>query len=111
MRRIQALLVILALLAIPLALFASASCCCQITCPMCAATDGNATHYSCPMRASGTNGKAQLPDFSFAAPLAPTVPQPFFRVTRPMTARAFQPELILVLSQGFLLPPFAPPKS
>ena len=113
MRRFQAVLVILALLATPLAIFASANCCCQTTCPMCAAMHGKMAHCTCPMHNAkcGMTGKMQLPDFALASPLAPTVPQPFFRMTRPTAARALYAEMVPALPQGFQSPPFAPPRS
>lgn len=114
MRRIQALLVILAMLSTPLALFAGASCCCQTVCPMCAAMQhSKMTHCTCPMHNAkcGMNGKTQLPDFALASPLAPTVPLPFFRMTRPGATRASVAEEITAPLQGFHSPPFAPPRS
>lgn len=113
MRRFQAILVILALLATPLTLFASASCCCQTMCPICTAMQGEMAHCTCPMHNAkcGTNGKMQLPDFALASPLAPTVPQPFFRMTRPAATRILQAEAVPALPHGFQSPPFAPPRS
>ena len=114
MRRAQALLVILALLATPLAIFANAGCCCQTTCPMCAAMQhGKMAHCTCPMNKAkcGTNGKTQLPDFALASPLAPTVPLPFFHIAAPAVSRAASIDAVIAPSYGFLSPPFAPPRS
>ncbi|HEY6467864.1 MAG TPA: hypothetical protein VIY69_17815 [Candidatus Acidoferrales bacterium] len=114
MCRAQALLVILALLATPLAVFANASCCCQTTCPICAAMQhGKMAHCSCPMYNAkcGTNGKTQLPDFALAAPLAPTVPLPFFHIAAPSVSRIASRDSAPALTYGFVSPPFAPPRN
>jgi len=114
MRRAQALLVILALLATPLAIFANVSCCCQTTCPICATTQhSKMAHCSCPMNNAkcGTNGKTQLPDFALASPLAPTVPLPFFQIGAPSMSSVAPLEAAPALAYGFASPPFSPPRS
>lgn len=114
MRRAQALLVILALLATPLAVFAGASCCCQQTCPICAAMQhGKMAHCSCPMYNAkcGMNGKTQLPDFALVSGLAPTMPLPFFDFPAPSLSRSAIFENMPALSHGFVSPPFAPPRT
>jgi hypothetical protein len=114
MRRAQALLVILALLATPLAIFANASRCCQATCPMCASMQhSKMAHCTCPMNNAkcGTNGKTQLPNFALASPLAPTLPLPFFQIAAPPANRAASASVAPALSFGFVSPPFAPPRN
>jgi hypothetical protein len=115
MRRAQALLVILALLATPLAVVAGLNSCEQVACPLCAAIQhGKTMSCSCPMRhvgKCGSTAQTQLPDFALADAFAPTAPLPFFTVTAPATGRMAWTDFAPSVSHGFLSPPFAPPRS
>jgi hypothetical protein len=117
MRRAQALLVVVALLATPLALLAGVNSCAQVMCPMCAAAAQHAKGTKCNCPAShtagkcGSSGQTQFPDFALANALAPTAPLPFFEMNPPSTNRAVASDLPIVDSRGFLYPPVAPPRS
>jgi hypothetical protein len=115
MRRTQALILILALLATPLALIAGVKSCASVACPMCAALQhGKMSVCNCPVRHTGkcgSNGQTQLPDFALASALAPTAPLPFFQMNAPSIARLTSSETGATASHGFLVPPFAPPRS
>jgi hypothetical protein len=119
MRRIKAAIVVLALLATPLALLARAVACENCACAMmCCAphtqhgkgmlcggtTRGHATQ--CGMK----HGK-QLPDFGLLAPMAPTVPLTPARLTSPDVTRHASVPFVQLAQSGFLAAPFQPPRS
>ena len=124
MRRAKAALVIIALLATPLALVARAMACESCVCPlMCCAShrshrlDGSGMlcgggsssdrqGAQCPMKSG-----RQMPDFGLIAPIAPTLPAPLARLATPDIAR--QGVLVLIESarSGFLAAPFEPPRA
>jgi hypothetical protein len=113
MRRVQAILVIFALLAIPPALLAGFQSCASAVCPICAAAShGKSVSCRCPMQHMSNCGtKAPLPDFALVSPLAPTAPLPFFELNAPSMSRVAQSDFAAHSSHGFFSPPFAPPRS
>ena len=111
MRQAKALLIILALLSTPLALFGAVRACAPVTCAFCAGMShgntGGMAAAECPM-----NKKAPLPDAALASPLAPTAPLPFFQMAAPAVNRGgFLATFEARISFGFLALPFIPPRS
>jgi len=111
MRRIQIAVVVLSLLATPLALLARAMACESTSCPMmCCLPHGSHSGSSLPCRCSGKSQK-QLPDFGLVAPMAPTTPEEFAALEAPDAVR----QSIRISSQaptrGFSVGPFNPPRS
>lgn len=117
MRRIQAILVILAFLAAPVALLARgifcdpAECKCMTVCahqmsqskPMC----GMAGHA--PM--CGTHQGHHALDYGFIAPFAPAVPLPQATVAVPTAARLLLATFSQSALDGVFAVPFEPPRS
>lgn len=117
MHRIQAILVILAFVAAPVALLARgvfcdpAECKCMTVCahqgsqskPMC----GMATHA--PM--CGTHQGHHALDYGFIAPFAPAVPLPYAAIAGPVSAREFAPQFSQISVDGIYSVPFEPPRS
>jgi len=117
-----AILVIVALLASPLALLARGLACANAECVcMCARPHG---HSSSPQSGSarlhraaeycpycGMKVKYHLADYGFIAPIAPTAPLPFIAIPSPAVAREnaaiFTPSPV----SGFLPEPFEPPRA
>jgi hypothetical protein len=131
MQRAQAIVLVFALFAAPLALLARASSgmgseCGNLCClPHRSHTahmhdvqaqskpDGMACHHKdggqsafCAMKA----GHHPL-DFGFLAPLVPTVPSMFASLVLPSPARATIGQSVVPLRVGFMLVPFEPPRS
>lgn len=111
MRRVQIAVVMLALLATPLALLSRAMACESTNCTMmCCLPHGSHSSSSMPCHCSG-NSQKQLPNFGLIAPMAPTAPEEFAALDEP---DGFG-EAIRVSSQapahGFAVDPFNPPRS
>ena len=107
MRQAQITLLILALLAAPLGLVETLNSARQVSCPICGTMrHGAAGTCQCPM-----HRKAQLPDFSLAAPLAPTAPLPFFKLSKPSLNRFALIDLDSIVPAGVFARPFIPPRS
>ena len=96
MRRVQSAMVIVALLAIPLALLARTGPCAQSQCSrMCAIIlhSVRAQHMrcTCGMTADGSpcqkNSSQKLPDYGLNAPMAPTMPSARVALAPPNSAR------------------------
>jgi hypothetical protein len=116
MRRAQAVLLILALLAVPLAAIAYVDSCVQIACPCCADMDhSKAPHCrsalsgNCCM--SGRGEAPPLPDFLLAAHQARLSARPFARLAAPSFTRSAVSDSVLSASAGFRSAPFEPPRS
>ena len=116
MRRAQAILVILSLLAVPLALVTCVNSCDQIVCGCCA-TMSHGKSMNCR---SGMSGKCsmsgrgqeqQLPDFVLAAHQSRTAPLPFVRLAEPSSLRFAIADSAPSLAVGFSSAPFEPPRS
>jgi hypothetical protein len=115
MRSIPATLVILALLAAPVALLARgvfcdpSECKCMVICarahskPMC----GMVQHA--PM--CGTHQGHHALDYGFIAPFAPAIPLPYVAVESPVASREFISQLAQVSVDGISSVPFEPPRS
>ncbi|MGA9144535.1 MAG: hypothetical protein WA664_15960 [Candidatus Acidiferrales bacterium] len=131
MQRVQAILLVLALFAAPLALLARVSSgigsecgnlCCLRHGPHAAHShadrtdskeEGMACHHGeaghamyCSMRA----GHHSM-DYGFLAPVAPTAPSAFVRVALPAPSRATFAQTIDSFPSGFIVAPFEPPRS
>jgi len=122
MRRTHAILVILALLATPMALLARSDCsqtACDCMCslvnrslaaqarraPMLCGQAAGSTHQ-CAM-----NTKHHPPDYGLNTLMAPTAPLPIAALTiSAAAARVFAPQMLCTPS-GFLSAPFEPPRS
>jgi hypothetical protein len=113
MRRAQAILVVVALLAAPLALLARGMACESSSCTMmCCLPQGSHSHQgqpmacNCPMK----SGK-RLPDFGLLAPIAPTAPAAHVTLAAPEITRGFFSVFAQSASSGFLSAPFEPPRT
>jgi hypothetical protein len=103
MRRVQSAVIIVALLAIPLALVARTGPCAQSQCSrMCdlilRSVRMQHMHCTCGMTADGsqcpTNSSQKLPDYGLNAPIAPTIPPARVAVAAPgFTRRAIAREV------------------
>jgi len=111
MRRIQIAVVMLALLATPLALLARAMACESSACAMmCCLPHSSHQGKPIPCHCSGKSQK-QLPDFGLIAPIAPTMTENFAAVDLPGFARQARRFFAASITQGFAAPPFSPPKA
>jgi hypothetical protein len=105
--------VILALLATPLALLARARACESASCTvMCCLPHSSHSQAGVGMacHCSTKSGK-QLPDFGRIAPIAPTTPEEFASVDAPDRSRQPLRSLSPSIAQGFASTPFNPPKA
>jgi len=122
MRRMKAMLVIVALLATPLALLARAiaceSCACVTMC--CASHSAHRQRGKGALCSSSSNEQGaqcgmksgkQLPDFGLLAPIAPTAPLPLARLAAPKVSRNAVSPLVEFARSGFLAAPFEPPRA
>lgn len=112
-RRIPIFVVILALLATPLALLARARSCespaCTMTCCLPHGSHSRAGQWvTC--HCSTKSGK-RLPDFGLIAPIAPTTPERFGAVAAPDAVRYPVRFWSASLTQGFTATPFIPPRA
>lgn len=119
MRRVEAIFVIVAFLAAPIALLARgvfcdpAECKCMTVCahpmsqskPMCGMTQ----HSAAPM--CGTHQGHHALDYGFIAPFAPAVPLPHAALAVPVGFREFAPQLMQLSVDGIYSVPFEPPRS
>jgi hypothetical protein len=96
MRRVQSAIVIVALLAIPLALVARTGPCAQSQCSrMCdlilRSVQAQHMRCTCGMTAGGsqcpTNSSQKLPDYGLNAPMAPTMPSARITIAAPDSER------------------------
>ncbi|HVA71759.1 MAG TPA: hypothetical protein VNF02_01510 [Candidatus Limnocylindrales bacterium] len=123
MRRIQAVSVIVALLAVPLALVARGYACAPQNCTMmcCLSSGGHPAHAmnmdcqhsssgasACMMRCS-SRGKAV--DYGLASPIAPTQLAEGFAIPALKVARLSLFPLRDMTSAGFTFEPFQPPRA
>jgi len=125
MRRVHAILVIVALLATPMALLARADCgesTCDCMCKMVQKSlaanaqrqraklcDVSGTSSEQPMCAM--NSHHHPPDFGLNAMMAPTAPSLLVVLLVPDTARPISPRQNASSASGFLSAPFQPPRS
>jgi hypothetical protein len=113
MRRTKSILVIVALLAIPLAPIAWGMACEASSAPMMCCLP-HATHSQqgkpmmchCPMK----SGK-HLPDVGLIAPIPPATPAAFTRINAPEDARRTFVAFSQSTASGFLPAPFEPPRA
>jgi len=115
MRRAKAILVIVALLAVPLALLARSGPCEQSRC-MCCLVHGAKAQHNKGMSCSHCSGKkcgigAAMPDYGLNAPMAPTAPAALAELPAPDARR----RVVLSFAQsdvaGFTSIPFEPPRA
>ena len=116
MRRAQAVLLILSLLAVPLALMACIDSCDQVSCPCCAdMSHGNSMNCRSAMTGhcdmSGRGQTQELPAFLLAAHQARTAALPFATVSAPPFSRTSLVNFVPSLSSGFHAVPFEPPRA
>jgi hypothetical protein len=123
MRRVQAILVIVALLATPLALLArsaagSMSGCAGMCCPAHASHAARILHEKMPCRhgelghvfeCTMTSGDRGV-DYGLIVPVAPTAPSAITSLGVPKVRRAVIAELHKVAASGVLSTPFQPPR-
>ena len=89
MRRLQAIAVIVALFATPLALLARGMACEASLCTICCPLHVSHSHSGQPMACRcSTKSRNAAPDFGLIAPIAPTMPAPLFTVFAPALHRA-----------------------
>ncbi len=117
MPRLPAILVIVALLASPLALLARgifcdpSECTCRVVCPM----HASHTQPMCgvvkqaPM--CGTHQGRHALDYGFIAPFAPAVPLPHAQLPGPRTFSGSVPHFAQLSVDGISSVPFEPPRS
>jgi hypothetical protein len=114
-RRVQAILSIIALLAVPLALFARGEACQNPVCACCMAHSSQ-THgkgMSCSHCAGqGKCGmSATTPDYGVNSPMAPTMAEALVAIVEPSTVRAAVPHFVSSRASGFAFLPFEPPRA
>jgi hypothetical protein len=111
MHRIKASLIVMALLATPLALLARGMACEASSTMMCCAFHGSHSRHGQAMACHcATKSGARLPDFGLIAPIAPTKPASLAMLASPeLIGRAF---VIYAQSpvSGFFSAPFEPPR-
>jgi hypothetical protein len=114
MRRVQSILLIVALLAIPMSLVARGGACERTQC-MCCLTHAKQAHGK-TLSCSHCTGRGQCgigsaaPDYGLNAPLAPTAPMPQAALAEPVMSGhvlAHYPEAV---PSGFFSAPFEPPR-
>jgi len=115
MHRIEAIVVIVALLAIPLALLARSGSCERAQC-MCCLMHGAQAQHGKAMSCSHCSGKkcgigAAVPDYGLNAPMAPTAPAALAELPAPDARR----RIVLSFAQsdvaGFAFILFEPPRA
>ncbi|MGH9745654.1 MAG: hypothetical protein ACRD59_06035 [Candidatus Acidiferrales bacterium] len=131
MQRAQAILIVLALLATPLSLFARTSAGMSSDCNnLCCLPHGShAAHshavaaaskqegMSCHHGAAGHRAECTMKaghhamDYGFFAPIAPTTPSAIVRASSPASARLALTQSSASLLLGFTAAPFQPPRS
>jgi len=131
MRRAQAIIVIIALLATPLALLARAASAGEPGCNRmcCLQHGGHSSHMHHPMKSSAVQGAFcphsgshqdcrcvmragdQRVDYGFLAPVAPTAPSSIISVVIPDASRVFSSPYAELSAPGFLSAPFEPPRA
>jgi hypothetical protein len=111
MRRVPFIVVIVALLATPLALLGRAMSCESANCAMMCCLPHAQSHgaTSAPCHCSSKSRK--LPDFGLIAPIAPTVTEAFASIEQPAAIRLAAQSASHLSLQGFQSAPFNPPKS
>ena len=113
MRRVPILVVVIALLATPLALLARAISCesaaCKVTC--CLLHSSHALKGSALACHCSTKSGKQLPEFGRIAPIAPTAPQEFAAIDAPAALRQPVRSYSPSIAQGFASMPFNPPRA
>ena len=113
MRRAEIILVIVALLATPLALVARGMACESSACTMmCCLPHGSHSHQGQPMvcHCQDKSGK-HLPDFGLIAPIAPTMIEAFVVVGAPDASRYPVRTYMQSPARGFAPTPFDPPRT
>jgi len=111
MRRLQILVVLLALLATPLALLARSMACNSASCTMmCCLPHAHSHGKFIPCHCSTKSGK-QLPDFGLISLIAPTMTEEFLALDAPAATRHFVPSHSQWPPQEFPSELFNPPRS
>jgi len=113
MYRARVAVVIVALLAAPLAFVARGMVCqssagAVMCCPMHAGHSANGKPVVCHC---STKSSDHLPDFGLIAPIVPTTPERFATIDAPGDARALVSSHSQSSLQGFSLAPFEPPRA
>ncbi|HXQ26347.1 MAG TPA: hypothetical protein VN822_08085 [Candidatus Acidoferrales bacterium] len=112
MRRLRAIVVILALLATPLALLARGMACEAAACTMCCPMHASHSHSGQPMACQcSTKSRNSAPDFGLIAPITPTRPAPRVTVFGPEVNRQLLSSYAQSAVSGFLSAPLQPPRA
>lgn len=119
MRRAKTMLVIVALLATPLALLARGMACESCACiMMCCAPQGSHSQHGKAMMCGakqgmqcGMNSSKHQPEFGLIAPIAPTFTEAFAAVSAPGAIREPVRLSSQFTLQGFASTPFEPPRA
>ena len=117
MRRIQAVSLVLALLAVPLALVARGQVCAAQECAMACCRGHHAMKMKCGHGAAGMNHCAMcsesrpMPDYGLASPIAPFDLPASVELPRLAAARAVSVVIAVSDSAGHFPPPFNPPRA
>lgn len=112
MQRAKAAIVLLALLAVPLALLARGMACESSSGPMMCCMLHGSHHGNQPMvcHCAGKSSK-HVPDFGLIAPIPPTEPEAFAVLAAPGSLRASVYSQFRLTAPGFLSVPFEPPEA
>jgi hypothetical protein len=113
MRRLQAILAMAALLALPLAPLAWGMACESARGPMlCCPMQGSHSHPGKPMlcHCAGKSQK-QMPDVGLIAPIPPATPAAFARLIAPENSRRACSSPLQSSAPGFFSAPFEPPRA
>lgn len=112
MQRVKAAIVLVALLAIPLALLARGMACESTAGPMICCMLHGSHHGNQPMvcHCAGKSS-SHVPDFGLIAPLPPTEPEAFAAIAAPGSLRQPMYSQSPFSLRGFVAVPFQPPKA
>ncbi len=111
MQRAKATIVIVALLAVPLALLARGMACGASSCPMtCCMHRGSSGNHPMVCHCGGKSS-SHIPDFGLIAPLPPTEPEAFVAIAAPSSLRLPMHSQSRLSLPGFVPVPFEPPKA
>ena len=117
MPRLQAILVIVGLLASPVALLARgifcdpSECTCAVVCPMHAAHSQPKCGAAKQAPACGTQQGRHALDYGFVTPFAPALPLAHAQIATPAPSLEFRPRYAQVSADGVSTAPFNPPRS
>ena len=116
MRKIQAIALVLALFAVPMALVARALADAPAECAMACCRGERSKTMHCAHGAGATpfamcGRAAHMPDYGLAAPIAPTELSASVALEKPQARRASFAFAVLNFTTGYYFPPFEPPRA